>query len=1164
MTYTLSDTTPKGQRDAITADRDMITVEAGAGTGKTWVLSQRYLHLLLNDDELLPSDILTLTFTEAAAGEMKERIEKLISGSLEYFPNDARRQKILDGLSDSWISTIHAFATRLIRESGLSLDIDPRASVISAHQEQEFWEDIRNAAEFAGLGKLAGDYTKGIPKEIAGPICETATSLDNDGYMSAAAAKWGAESLSTFARITADLHASRGKSWREMLAWAEDDSELLREAESKVIEVLRPEWRDVWELWKNIRLEDVQPKDKAGNALNDFLDAARANPPDNDEGLRKFYDIIVSAPEFIGRTQALVALRDTPVGKTLSAWRDDQPKMLKNITASFDDDLPPEEKHMRTILMKFCAVAWGMWDIMKSKRGLLSFSDMILHAGSAIGQNGIRKTFRHILVDEFQDTDRLQFDMIEALKGCGGNPGIFAVGDPKQSIYRFRHADPSLFADVISREGTQNIPLDQSFRTRATLLERINFMFSSLWRNGISRDASMRNVMYNTLKSSNSEIRESGTMPDFRIILADMDKGTKADDMKALLADTIAQRIFEWVSDELTVWDKEAKIIRPVKYSDFAVLLRGRKSFGILEDAFEKYGIPTRQDRSNDYFNRGEIGDVVCTLRAAANIHDDFSVAGWLMSPFSGVNEDEAVKCLAQADENHRPIDLIRANLPDAYKRLEYLCVVGENEGASGILATLDKDRHWLSCIKPSDRLRVLRNVMQALRIAREFQQSSGTAGLVSCAEYMTRSIKGASSFEEAECHDEDENAVKLGAVHSAKGLEYPVTVIFEDRTRINADNKPLRPSRDLGIVASTLPDEFRPSANFRSKLSDWEKLLSGQGDLEEEQRLFYVACTRARDSLIFCGYLTSKGNPYKNTWTQLMLDSVKGMNDSAFLIEHITPTSLPPAMSATSQQESPTLTPVKIVKAERALRQISATSFALFEWCPYAWRRKYRQGLTLEWERPDRANNDDTIGGAELGSLAHWVLSKWLKGEDIHRLLTEKSMIPTLPGYLRDTWRENYRKKDTRLEGWLLRFAASDLGVRLKNTAGVETEYRFRQALDASTFMAGAVDVLYGNNVVDYKITAEDNAPSELYDSQTDFYAYVLHVMKKAESVNTCIAFLREGSTREREISCFDEIRGRIEHAAKICASYEPNHNHCGECPFKKGCAKNAGKIFE
>ena len=147
MKNTLPPDTPKGQRDAITAYDKTITVEAGAGTGKTWVLSQRYLNLLLNDDDLLPADILTLTFTEAAAGEMKERIEQLITKSLDLFPNAERKQKVLDGLSDSWISTIHSFAGRLIRESGLSLDIDPMASVIPAYQEQSFWEDSLRGGE---------------------------------------------------------------------------------------------------------------------------------------------------------------------------------------------------------------------------------------------------------------------------------------------------------------------------------------------------------------------------------------------------------------------------------------------------------------------------------------------------------------------------------------------------------------------------------------------------------------------------------------------------------------------------------------------------------------------------------------------------------------------------------------------------------------------------------------------------------------------------------------------------------------------------------------------------------------------------------------------------------------------------------------------------------
>ncbi|MBR1657936.1 MAG: UvrD-helicase domain-containing protein [Synergistaceae bacterium] len=1171
MKITLPYDTPKGQREAVTANDRVITVEAGAGTGKTWVLSQRYLNLLLNDDELLPSEILTLTYTEAAAGEMKARIENLIALSLNLFPNSERKQKILDGLSDSWISTIHSFAGRLIRESGLSLDIDPRASVITAHQEQSFWEEIRNAAEFANLEKLAHNYA-------GGEILKAAQLLDKDSFMSSAVSKWGAANLTALARNTAELHASSGRSWEDMMAWAGDDSSLLVNAERLVCDYLRPQWLSVWKLWKNISLHDLKETDVHGNALQIFLDSSRANPPANDEGLRKFYDRIVNDHDFIGRTKALTALREDLGGKTLSEWRKQQPSIIKNITAGFASPLTDEELRMRRTLLKFCAVSWGMWDNMKSKRGLLSFSDMILHAKKTIEQKGIRRTFRHILVDEFQDTDPVQFGMIESLRNYGSDSGLFAVGDPKQSIYKFRHADPSLFAEIISRQETKRVHLDKSFRTRAGLLGKINSLFTNLWPDGISRQESMRGVKYNSLEPASPDVeRESGTMPDFRIYL--LRNIVTAVESRKILAGQIASKISSWVADGLSIWDKKDKIIRPVKFSDFAILSRGRGSFTILEEALQRVGIPSIQDRSNDYFGRGETGDVVCTLRAAADMNDDFSVTGWLMSPFSGVNEDEAIsKCLMLTDDTHRPVDLIRENLPDAYSRLEYLSVVGENEGASGILSFYDRNREWLSCYREKDRLRVLRNVRLSLKIAREFQ-SSGTASLVSCAEYMTRSVRNESSYEEPSWHDENENAVRLGAVHSAKGLEYPVTVIFEDRTRRNAGRESLMPSKELGLVAGNLPDENLPAGGFSSKLSEWSRLLSEQGDTEEEERLFYVACTRAQDSLIFCGLIkpvdkknddtTPKG--YAGTWSDFLLKSIKGMNDA--VPEILNPDGKLPEPPQNNASENKTLITVETVKAQRALRQFSATSFSLYEWCPFAWRRKYRQGLTLEWELTDRENNDDVIGGAETGSLVHWILSKWPVNDnyesELERYLHDKATLSLLPGHIRDAWRKNDRDKKSTLRELLMNFAGSPLGIELRNSPNVEREHRFRHRLNDDTILAGAVDALFGNNIIDYKITDSETVPPGLYESQLDFYAYVVHAEKKFESVNTCISFLKENKTAERVISDFESIRERIETASAKCASdserdYEGKTEHCGLCPFKKGCVKFAGTVHE
>ena len=376
------------------------------------------------------------------------------------------------------------------------------------------------------------------------------------------------------------------------------------------------------------------------------------------------------------------------------------------------------------------------------------------------------------------------------------------------------------------------------------------------------------------------------------------------------------------------------------------------------------------------------------------------------------------------------------------------------------------------------------------------------------------------------------------------------------------------------------MPDEKTPAVNFSSKLTQWHKLLSEQGDSEEEERLFYVACTRAQDSLIFCGLIkpvsktTNDSTPagYAGQWSEFLLKSIGGMND-------VTPEILSAEGIANEQpekvsNESKTLVPVEIVTAERSLRQISATSFALYEFCPYAWRRKYRQGLTLTWELPDRDNDsdDDVHGGAALGSLAHWILSRWPKSDDyeseLDSLLYDRATLKLLPGYLRDTWRNRTLDKKI-LRKWLMDFAASPLGMTLRNEPGLDREYMFREPLDGDTVMAGAVDAVYGNNIVDYKITTADDVPQGLYDSQLDFYAYIVHETKKFDTVNATIAFIRENTSAERVITDFDSIRARIQRAAKNCASgknesYGANLKHCAECPFKKGCVKNAGTIHE
>lgn len=1121
MTLTLPPDTPKGQREAIIADDPTITVTAGAGTGKTWTLTERYARLLA---DTTPEEILTLTYTEAAAQEMKERITVRIA-----LPD-----------AELWVSTIHSFAARLIRESGLSVDIDPMASVITTRQAQDFWDSVRQAAEFGRLGELAHAFGDRDLRKLA-------EDLDNYVDFAASVAAWGSGALSRLAQDTAELHASSGRSYHDMLKWIEDN-ELLDEAKTQVHNILLPEWQSVHRTFASVpplTMPKSPKPDSPAVVLNDILSRRDKLTP------QAFYSELTSAKGGTGKFFTELAEH---LGAKFSEWRDSRPKIARDITSTLDSPLTDEELRMRNVLLKFCALSWAMWDKMKTKRGLLSFSDMINHAQTAIDE-GVKRRFKHILVDEFQDTDRLQHNMIKKL--AEHSTTFFTVGDPKQSIYRFRHADPSLFAETIE-QAAKNVELDTSFRTRAELLRIINRLFMSIWRNGLSSSGSMRELTYKPIKPVIRDTeRDTGTMPVFKVIVAPHDTSTVIQGRRNL-AEELARNIHDWVKSERTIWDKKERVIRPVMYSDIAILAPARSIYPILEEALERFGIKSIQDKSTDYFARVEINDVVCLLRATADMNDAFAVAGWLMSPLSGVSESEALRCLADADTP--PIELIRQNFPDAYSRLEYYALVGEHEGPSGLISLFDRDRRWLSAYSDVDRMRVLRNLRLAVSLSRECEHS-GTSSLVSCAEWLTRTTHDGVSYEEPSWHEDRENAVRLGTVHSAKGLEYPVAVVFDPRTRKKSSTDSLRPSRELGLVFTKIPDEL--GKDIKPKLAMWDKLFSEQGEEEEQTRLFYVAATRAQDSLIFCGMIDQQSQePHKHTWTKLLLD-----NDDA--IEPKLASGVPAsAFPDLSQEQRETLRPVSVVKTRNSLRQFSASSFAMYELCPFAWRRSYRQGRTLVWEDPVEKSEDydGYTGGAELGSLAHWILSRWPGGEDykskLDYYLHDREVLSHMPGHLRAAWRRNDRDEHSELKGWLLRFAGSDLGVMLRTRKDIKREYMFRLPLNEATSLAGSIDALFDNNIIDYKITSIDRTPKGLYESQLDFYALIIHELTGVESVKATIAFLREGTATERVITDFASIRERVSNAAEICATgpYTPNHEHCMICPFKKGCVNYAG----
>ena len=1256
--------TPAGQRAAVTAGAGRVAVGAGAGTGKTWVLSSRYARLLLTDAECLPRDILTLTYTEAAASEMRERIERRVRELLSApgAPVSVERvREVTDGFGEAWISTIHAFAARMIRESGLSLDVDPRASVVSSPQEDAFWNAIGDAAEGAdlrGMARLSGDAR----------LRAAAAALDDDRTLGAALDQWDGAKLRDLARDTAELHASLGHTWVQMLDWADaalsPDDPLVRTASAAVTELLRPRWLSAWELWGSVfhtlageladkaRKDRAEGKDESPAAL--LADCAElwmprmeaagrgssAREPD-DEALRLFtLDVLGSVRNLRGATGKLFgAIRDI-LGTTAGDWRKEQERsglpVLSGPTPN--EPLAEPERRLRATLLRFCGTAWGLWDEMKRRRGLLSFSDMILHARGAAERARASREFRHVLVDEFQDTDPLQFSLLESLRERGG-AGLFAVGDPKQSIYRFRHADPALFAGTIA-QADERIELDVSFRTRGPLLRRINGLFAHIWSSGLGSSAGLRGLAYEPLVpvAAPSE-RSGGTLTPFSVLLA-VRSGRGEADARERLASALAARIGDAVRSGRTVWDKAERRLRPAHWRDFAVLLRNRNHHGLLERAFAAEGIPVRLDRSTEYCARGEVGDVIALLRAAADPGDETALSGWLLSPFSGGPREEALHLLEERAAELRagrggPLsDLLRERIPRAFERLVRLELLGRHQGPAALLEGFVRDRRWLSRYAPHHRLRALRNVRRALSLARAYQRGLAVS-LAGCARWMERALREGSRMEEPHWLDPDADAVLVATVHASKGLEYPAVAVFDTARRTASSS--LCPSRTLGLAFSGLPDaladtpgedtgadgpEAQEKPEPRTML--WERLLSSQGELEEDMRLFYVACTRAQDALCLCGFVgeDKDGNRTlpRDRWTSLALSWLAGEEGCDWQelgrpgVRYADEDGEDPARAgirvemgaepgaeASGDVTNVPLVPVPAPSLDGVtLASFSATSFALFEWCPLAWRRRYQQGLDLRWEIPDEAGGGmgdaESVGGADLGTLAHWILARWpsdcpMPGERdaLSWWLSDPRVPKRLPANLREIWRDPGSREA--LADWLHRFEESEAGAEIGGalrTGRARREAGFRVRVGGSGLpLVGAMDVVWRStgaaglwHVRDYKITLPSGAPDELYRAQLAFYALAVRELaerasekgaeggktglarQKFEAVDVGLIFLREGGLIGSRRSFprdfeWDGLRARVLEAARGAAlgDWPARTDRCRECPWAGNC---------
>ena len=860
-------------REAIVRERSRnVVVEAGAGTGKTHTLVSRILELIApssspstpagrGDRPLRPlslSRIAAITFTRKAAGELQLRVRQALLESLaETPPHDENRRKLLAAaLGDvdiSFIGTIHSFADRLLRMRPVEAEISPSYEIIDSVDEA-----VDETAELLLTSAEGGRLPETLASVMAAHSLSRAqleeTQLTIQDYLDAGLR---AETLERDYGSVPGFDALV----RAMV--------LQRDFPFPRPEVPKP------------------PLDKTKKVIIDFIRRIDSLPGDSEgtrwlKGLRSQLNDCLQETTPIGLYASLRrAILFTPDFKMRANfpgdsegwrfWKEFKSGDKKTEAPSLQEMLfAPLGGWLGARLARTAPVVVAAYEDVKTRHERIDQTDLLIKLRNLLEKNegGIRafyqKLFDHILVDEFQDTDPLQAEILFFLAEDGQSarrwdevrltPGrLTIVGDPKQSIYRFRRADIVTYADVRERmtgQGALERRLETNFRSRPSLVEYFNERLPGLLgerpEDGPSFDREHGIAYYEDLIPG--PIKDASPIVHVLPYSDPEAKKFKADHARGIEAGMLA-RYLRWLKDgsKLEVRDRETDGMRPVEFGDIAVLAQTTTNVPLLFRALERFGIPYAARGATLFLREPVIRQLILGLRAVADESDGIAQAAFFRPPFFALDLADIIAGRLEEDDALRAPEVAAAaaRAEEAQKMLRGLHKARFEGLPSTTARRLMEQTAFARTLallpNGSQKLAAAREALFVLDelVAREGLDFDGATARIR--EWVDSPIQTDSPAPVAG------QAVLVMTTHQAKGLEFPVVVLWDGFAKIGArvDGTPWKVTRD-GNWAIQLEGLKAGSKSGRS-LIEQEMAI----EKEEKKRLYYVAATRARDLLV-------------------------------------------------------------------------------------------------------------------------------------------------------------------------------------------------------------------------------------------------------------------------------------------------------------------------
>ena len=938
----------KAQQEAIdTLDRN-VSVSAGAGSGKTRVLVERFVNILRqnrgqNGKTVTAADILAITFTRKAAGEMKERVRRRLAElEQEDVLYAAFWRQQLEMLEQARINTIHGFCNSLLKENPVEAGLDPAFQVAEEVEMDEFL--LRTVQQFVKQGlrggdsnilRLADEYTAAdLVKQLLLAVPRLDEILDfgdlSHPYQ---------ESLAAQGVLQEQLHYL-------LIELAEDRTKVKAAGHRQKLEQLRENLPQL--------LEAAADSGRKENMtlLERYVGSLAATSSDK--------AVVKAAKEVLQKLRLLAA--DKAALELLPCWQ----QALTDCSAYLR-----QQQELNNML--------GFDDLESRALALLSNNDQVCAKNS--------RRYQYIMVDEFQDTNERQRQLVYLL--CGGNKDelrgnkLFVVGDAKQSIYRFRGADVSVFARVrrdIKATGGSNIVLDDNFRTVDKVLDLCNLAFAALLGEDHEQD-----VYFEALNAN----RATDLLPEMLAVAYDKDS---KDSRREAEAAVIAQRILELHNSEA------------VAYEDMVILLSALTTAKGFAAALQQAGIPYNIVDGKGFYERQEIIDLINLLVFLEDSSRSLELAGVLRSPYFAVDDETLTALFLELNGKGQEA----ANLWQLLQQDNWRLVSGsQREGlqqAAGVL------RELRQCALVMALPELLHTILKSLQLepllaAQDFgmEKLANVKKMIALAEAYTTEKHGtladyllrlqqlrlASAREASAADTAGGSSVTIMTIHKSKGLEFPVVFVPALDARGKGDTDMLRFNAAVGLgIKVDLGGELQDTS-VMTEIKEIEKQL----DTSEKQRQLYVAMTRAQDRLILSGAYDSGSRSKSETWFSSLRNILQDYDQ--FLLKEYKAAEVKPAVSAAATADT-ILVSGELLQRIQPLPEyglawqhsLSATALQTYLYCPRCYYYQYILQMP-GYEMQKEAGAEGYLPASLQGEVIHKALELLVHGYEPQQAFT-------------------------------------------------------------------------------------------------------------------------------------------------------------------------------